>query len=55
MKPHKDLSILKALWKTVEKLQGLASSHGIDDIFQDNGGKLLQVLLLYWAGKFRRS
>ncbi|WP_353571494.1 hypothetical protein [Candidatus Albibeggiatoa sp. nov. BB20] len=28
------------------KLQALAEKHGINDIFQDNGGKLLQVLLL---------
>jgi len=29
----------------VRKLQALATKHGISDIFQDNGGKLLQVLL----------
>ena len=28
------------------QLQELATAHGIHDIFQDNGGKLLQVLLL---------
>lgn len=28
------------------RLQELASKHGIRDIFQDNGGKLLQVLLI---------
>ena len=28
------------------KLQSLADKHGIKDIFQDNGGKLLQVLLV---------
>ena len=28
------------------KLQILADKHGIKDIFQDNGGKLLQVLLV---------
>ncbi len=30
----------------VRKLQALATKHGIADIFQDNGGKLLQVLLI---------
>lgn len=30
----------------IREYQMLASKHGIDDIFQDNGGKLLQVLLL---------
>lgn len=29
----------------IRKLQKLASKHGIDDIFQDNGGKILQILL----------
>lgn len=44
--PHSDFEILKDLWPTVERYQELATAHGIDDIFQDNGGKLLQVLLL---------
>jgi hypothetical protein len=30
---------------SIRKLQKLASKHGIDDIFQDNGGKILQILL----------
>ncbi|MEW6039144.1 MAG: restriction endonuclease [Pseudomonadota bacterium] len=30
----------------MQEYQALATKHGIDDIFQDNGGKLLQVLLL---------
>ncbi|MBI2422360.1 MAG: restriction endonuclease [Candidatus Hydrogenedentes bacterium] len=46
MKAHSDFSILKKLWPEVEKFQRLASKHGINDIFQDNGGKLLQVILL---------
>jgi len=29
----------------IHRLQKLASAHGIDDIFQDNGGKILQILL----------
>jgi len=45
MTPHKDISLLKVLLPAVKKYQKLASKHGIDDIFQDNGGKLLQILL----------
>jgi hypothetical protein len=45
MKPHPDLAKLRALMPGIHKLQKLASAHGIDDIFQDNGGKTLQVLL----------
>lgn len=30
---------------SVRQLQDLARRHGIDDIFQDNGGKILQMLL----------
>ncbi len=30
---------------SIRKLQKLASKHGIHDIFQDNGGKILQILL----------
>ena len=30
----------------VREYQALASKHGIGDIFQDNGGKLLQLLLI---------
>ncbi len=44
--PHKDYEILKTVWPSVQKYQDLAIRHGINDIFQDNGGKLLQVLLL---------
>jgi len=46
MKPHSDWEKLQALMPHVRKLQQLASRHGIDDIFQDNGGKILQILLL---------
>lgn len=45
-KPHTDAAELKRLWPSVCKYQELAARHGIDDIFQDNGGKLLQILLL---------
>ena len=46
LKPHADFERLQELWPTIEEYQALATQHGIDDIFQDNGGKLLQVLLL---------
>jgi len=46
MKPHEDLPRLQALFPAIRAYQELASQHGINDIFQDNGGKLLQVLLL---------
>lgn len=45
MKPHPDKAILDRLFPGVRSYQDLASRHGIDDIFQDNGGKILQVLL----------
>jgi hypothetical protein len=43
---HPDKSILDKLWEHILEYQALASKHGIDDIFQDNGGKLLQVILI---------
>lgn len=43
---HADFKKLLAIWPSVEEYQSLATKHGIDDIFQDNGGKILQVLLL---------
>jgi hypothetical protein len=46
MKPHSDWEKLQTLLPSVRKLQKLASKHGIDDIFQDNGGKILQILLI---------
>ncbi|WP_063893093.1 restriction endonuclease [Burkholderia ubonensis] len=44
--PHEDYQRLLDTWPAVQEYQSLATKHGIDDIFQDNGGKLLQVLLL---------
>jgi len=44
--PHEDAQELAHLWTAIQRYQDLASRHGIYDIFQDNGGKLLQVLLL---------
>ncbi|MCH7481085.1 MAG: restriction endonuclease [Chloroflexi bacterium] len=46
MKPHSDSQALEKLFPYIREYQDLASKHGIHDIFQDNGGKLLQVLLL---------
>ena len=45
LRSHRDLAKLEKLFPYVQKYQELASQHGINDIFQDNGGKLLQVLL----------
>jgi hypothetical protein len=45
MKPHPDKVELDALFPALQAYQDLATRHGIKDIFQDNGGKLLQVIL----------
>ena len=45
MKPHPDKEKLDALFPFIRQYQEIASTHGINDIFQDNGGKLLQVIL----------
>lgn len=41
-----DSDRFRSLQPYLEQLQALASKQEINDIFQDNGGKLLQVLLL---------
>lgn len=41
-----DREILDNLFYYVRQYQQLAEKHGIGDVFQDNGGKLLQVLLI---------
>jgi hypothetical protein len=46
MKPHPDTAELERLFPYIREYQALASKHGIGDIFQDNGGKLLQLLLI---------
>jgi hypothetical protein len=43
---HDDWKILENLFKHVRSLQALAEKHGVPDIFQDNGGKLLQIALV---------
>ncbi len=45
MKPHPDHKELEDLLPYIRKLQELADRHGIRDIFQDNGGKILQIAL----------
>jgi hypothetical protein len=46
MKPHPDVKLLKKLFPAIRSYQRLALKHGIPDIFQDNGGKILQVCLV---------
>src|SRR5574341_928875 len=46
LRPHQDIAELEKLFPYLRNYQELASRHGISDIFQDNGGKLLQVLLI---------
>jgi transcriptional regulator with XRE-family HTH domain len=41
-----DRDELDRLLPFVREFQALATRHGIDDVFQDNGGKLLQALIL---------
>ena len=40
------IEIFNLVFPSLRMLQDLAGRHGINDIFQDNGGKLLQVLLI---------
>lgn len=44
-RPHPDEKKLEMLMSSIRELQILAEQHGINDIFQDNGGKILQVIL----------
>ena len=46
LRAHQDLAELEKLFPHLRSYQELASRHGINDVFQDNGGKLLQVLLI---------
>jgi len=46
MKAHPDAELLKQMFPAVRRYQRLAVKHGIPDIFQDNGGKILQVCLI---------
>jgi hypothetical protein len=46
MTSHPDSARLDELFPFIRQYQELATTHGINDIFQDNGGKLLQLLLI---------
>ncbi len=46
IKPHPDTAEMERLLPYIREYQVLATKHGIGDIFQDNGGKLLQLLLV---------
>jgi len=41
-----DIDTFNSIYPALKNLQQLATGLGINDIFQDNGGKLLQVLLI---------
>jgi len=45
LRPHPDKRRMDELMPAVREFQALAEKHGIGDIFQDNGGKLLQLVL----------
>jgi transcriptional regulator with XRE-family HTH domain len=49
-----DSDELDRLLPFVREYQTLATKHGIDDVFQDNGGKLLQTLILLDLQKLPR-
>jgi transcriptional regulator with XRE-family HTH domain len=44
--PADKISEYERLFPYIQRFQTMASRHGIEDIFQDNGGKLLQALLV---------
>lgn len=46
IKSHPDLAEFEKIYPDILKLQELAERHGINDIFQDNGAKILQILLI---------
>ena len=45
LRVHPDHKHLLQLMPAIREFQALANKHGIGDIFQDNGGKLLQLVL----------
>lgn len=49
-----DSEELDRLLPFIREYQTLATKHGIDDVFQDNGGKLLQTLILLNLQKLPR-
>ena len=49
LKPDEESGAIETfnlIFPSLQMLQSLANKNGINDIFQDNGGKLLQVLLI---------
>ena len=44
-KHEKDVTRLRHLFPAIREYQQLANEYNIEDIFQDNGGKILQMLL----------
>lgn len=45
-KHEKDVTRLRHLFPAIREYQRLADEYNIEDIFQNNGGKILQILLL---------
>lgn len=45
MQTESEIKRLERLWKNLEELSDMAKEYGINDIFQDNGGKTLQQLV----------
>lgn len=43
---REEIAKLNRLWTNLQELQSLAHEYGIDDMFQDNGAKILQQLIL---------
>lgn len=41
-----NIALLNKIFPSIRSFQELAEKQGINDVFQDNGGKLLQVLLI---------
>lgn len=42
---RQEIANLEKIWEGLHDLAALAKKHGIDDIFQDNGAKVLQQLI----------
>ena len=42
---REEINKIEELWNSLQALQDLAHEYGIDDIFQDNGAKVLQQLI----------
>lgn len=52
--PRREREKLDDLLPALREYQSLATRHGIDDVFQDNGGKLLQTLIMLGLHKLPR-